>query len=186
MMTVHFFVLPDPPGLGFLSRWRQSPLLFWSAAHSSETPQTTQLVFFSAALSLVEILGHLTWVRHSSCKSSATHSHQCEQYFHVSKQCYGNQCMGFLTRTQMLLHREVVGIWGLCRHCKRVCTGSGLWEKNPLPQRGLKPASVLRLVFQSDTYQLSYPRPIPSYWIVLHPSNYAGLPQDEQNPDVCR
>ena len=29
--------------------------------------------------------------------------------------------------------------------------------KNPLPHRGLEPASVLRLAFQSD--QLSYPRP---------------------------
>ena len=35
-------------------------------------------------------------------------------------------------------------------HRKRVCTGSYLWEKNPLPHRGLEPASVLRLAFQSD------------------------------------
>ena len=31
----------------------------------------------------------------------------------------------------------------------RVCAGSGLWEKNPLPHRGLEPASVLRLALQS-------------------------------------
>ena len=35
---------------------------------------------------------------------------------------------------------------GLCRHRKRVCAESWLWEKNHLPQRGLKPASVLCLL----------------------------------------
>ena len=31
---------------------------------------------------------------------------------------------------------------GLCGHRQRVCAGSGLREKNPLPHRGLEPASV--------------------------------------------
>ena len=45
----------------------------------------------------------------------------------------------------------------LYRHCKRVCTGSWLWEKNPLPQWGLNPALALRLDFLSWTlYQLNY------------------------------
>ena len=35
-------------------------------------------------------------------------------------------------------------------HRKRVCTGSWLWEKNLLLHRGFEPASVLRLIFQSD------------------------------------
>ena len=39
---------------------------------------------------------------------------------------------------------------GLYGHGKRVCTGSWLWNKNPLPQRGLEPLLVMRLVFQSD------------------------------------
>ena len=39
---------------------------------------------------------------------------------------------------------------GLYGHRKRVCTGSWLWEKNPLPHRGLEPASVLRPAFRSD------------------------------------
>ena len=39
---------------------------------------------------------------------------------------------------------------GLHGHRKRVCTGSRLWEKNPLWYRGFEPASVLRLAFQSD------------------------------------
>ena len=36
---------------------------------------------YSISLSLVWILGHLTWVRHSSCKSGATHSCQCVPCF---------------------------------------------------------------------------------------------------------
>ena len=39
---------------------------------------------------------------------------------------------------------------GLYEHRKTVCTGCWLWEKNPLPHRGLEPASVLRVAFQSD------------------------------------
>ena len=35
-------------------------------------------------------------------------------------------------------------------HRKRVCTESRLWEKNALSHRGLEPASVLRLAFESD------------------------------------
>ena len=31
---------------------------------------------------------------------------------------------------------------GLCGHRKRVCTESCLWEKNPLPHRGIEPASA--------------------------------------------
>ena len=42
-------------------------------------------------------LACLSWVRHSSHKGSATHSYQCVQYFHVLKQWYGCQCLGFLT-----------------------------------------------------------------------------------------
>ena len=33
------------------------------------------------------------------------------------------------------------------------------WEKNPLPHRGLEPASVLRLAFQSDAVPAELPRP---------------------------
>ena len=41
---------------------------------------------FSTSLSLAGNLEHLTQVRHSSLKSSATHSCQCVQYFWVSRQ----------------------------------------------------------------------------------------------------
>ena len=60
--------------------------------------------FLSTSLSLVGNSDHLTWVRHSSCKSSATHSCQCVWHFHVSKQWYGCRYLGFLTYTQMLMH----------------------------------------------------------------------------------
>ena len=57
----------------------------------------------SISRSLAGDAGHLIWVMRSSHKSSATHSYQCVLYFHVSKQWYGCQCLGFLTRTQMLM-----------------------------------------------------------------------------------
>ena len=43
----------------------------------------------------------LTRVRHSSRKSSATHSYRCMQYSPVSRQWYGCQRLGFLTCSQM-------------------------------------------------------------------------------------
>ena len=65
---------------------------------------SNQTNVFSTSLTFAGNLGHLTWVRHSSRKSSAARSYQRVWYFHVSKQWYGCQCLGFLTRTQMLLH----------------------------------------------------------------------------------
>ena len=38
-----------------------------------------------------------------------------------------------------------------------IYTGSRLLEKNPLPQQGLKPASVLCLAFQSDALPAEQP-----------------------------
>ena len=60
--------------------------------------------FFSTSLSLAGNSCRLNWVRHSSRKSSATHSCQCVQHFHLSKLWYGCQCLGFLTCAQMLMH----------------------------------------------------------------------------------
>ena len=48
--------------------------------------------------------GRLTGVKHSSRKSSATHSYQCVQYFRVSKQWYERQYLEFLTCVQVLMH----------------------------------------------------------------------------------
>ena len=57
--------------------------------------------------------------------------------------------LGILTCIQMLTHATYCTL-RLYGHRKRVCTESGLWEKNPLPHLGLEPASVLRLAFQLD------------------------------------
>ena len=85
-----------------------------------------------------------------------THSYQCVQYLCVSKQWYGCQSLVFLPCARCWCMRLHTGLYG---HRKRVCTGSWLWEKNPLPQRGLEPASLLRLALQLDALQLSYPCP---------------------------
>ena len=54
----------------------------------------------------------------------------------------------FNVRTDVVDARDcTLGLYG---HRKRVCTGSGLWEKNPLWHRGLEPASVLRRTYQLD------------------------------------
>ena len=80
--------------------------------------------FFSTSLSLAGNLCHHTWVRHSSRKSSATHSCQCLQYVPVSEQwyacqclqyvpvseqCYGCQCLRFSTCARMLVRATAHG-----------------------------------------------------------------------------
>ena len=63
----------------------------------------------STSLTTVGNSGCLTWVRHSSPKSSATHSYLCVQHFPVSKQRYGCQRLGFVTCAQMLMHATAHG-----------------------------------------------------------------------------
>ena len=46
---------------------------------------------------------------------------------------------GSLSCAQMLIKRLHTGVY---EHRKRVCTESWLWEKNPLPHRGIEPASA--------------------------------------------
>ena len=80
--------------------------------------------FFSSLLSLVEISGCFTFVRNSSRKGSATHSNQCLQYFCVSKQWYGCQCLGVLMCVQMLMHAIAHGGWKLTLEEKFLDMGS--------------------------------------------------------------
>ena len=54
---------------------------------------------------------------------------------------------------------------------KRVCTESWLWEKNPLPHRGIEPASV---VCRSDA--------LPTE---LHPHSISGFPQTVHSK-ICK
>ena len=60
--------------------------------------------FLNTSFSIRGSSGRLTWVNHSSHKSSATHFYRCVQYFRVSKQWYGCQSLGFLTSAQMVMH----------------------------------------------------------------------------------
>ena len=59
--------------------------------------------YFSISLSFAGYMVRLLWVRHSSCKSRATHSYQRVPYFCVQK-LVCCQCLGFLMCTQMLMH----------------------------------------------------------------------------------
>ena len=47
------------------------------------------VVVFSLSLSLVGNSGSLSWVRHCSRRSSATHSYRCVRCLHVAKQWLG-------------------------------------------------------------------------------------------------
>ena len=64
----------------------------------------------------------VTWVRRST-----THCYQRVQHFPVSKYCYGCQCLGFVTRAQLLMHAVAH------RGCTDTVRESALeadWEKN--------------------------------------------------------
>ena len=65
----------------------------------------TFVLFFCTSLSFAGNSGgcHLTWIRHSSRKSSKTHSFQCVRYFRVSIRWSGCQCLWFLTCAHMLM-----------------------------------------------------------------------------------
>ena len=93
--------------------------------------------------------GSLTWVRKSSRRSRAyTHScHACSISVCPNSGTAGS-VWGLLTCGQTLVRAIARG--GLYGHRKRVCTESGLLDCNPLPPRGLEPASALRRAFQSD------------------------------------
>ena len=76
----------------------------------------------SSSLSLAGSSGRHTWVKHSSRKSSATHSYECVQYFPVSRQGYGCQRFGiFNVYTDVDACDCTRGLYG---HPKKVCSGS--------------------------------------------------------------
>ena len=127
--------------------------------HSAENPKSISFktgvdfffFFFFSTLSLSGNSGRLTMVKHSSRKSSATHSYQCLQCFRVSRQCYGCQFGIFGARPDVdACHctRELYG------HRRGVCTKSWFWGKDPLPHRGLEPASTLLALGQTIQYNI--------------------------------
>ena len=119
----------------------------WSTTHKKVF--TTKGV---SSLSLRGNLGHLSWVRHSSYKSSATHCSQCVQWFCVSNNAIAGSAWDFNTCTDV---DESDCTWGLYKHHKRVGTRSRLGEN-----WGLEPASILHLAFQLDALHTVIP-PLP-------------------------
>ena len=106
------------------------------------------------SLSRVENSDHLTWVRHSSRKSSATHSYQSVWYFRVSKQWHGCQCSGFLTCAQMLM--QVIAHGG-CSDTEResvLDVDSG--RKMFCCARDSNPFQYCTWLFSQTLYQWSY------------------------------
>ena len=97
----------------------------------------------------------LSWVRHSSRKSSATHSCQCVQHFRVSKQWYGCQCLGFFNvHTDVDTYDCTRGLYG---DTVRESALEADWEKNPLPQTPTR-FSIAPWVFSRTICQQSYSR----------------------------
>ena len=116
--------------------------------------------FHSTSLSLAGNVGHFTWLRHSSCKSSATHSCWCMTAAARAAlptpvgacctfMCPNNGCqsLGFLTCAQLLMCAIAQGC---CTDTVRESALKVDWEKNILLHQGLKPSSGLCLAFQSD------------------------------------
>ena len=104
------------------------------------------LQVFISSLFLVGNLDHLNWMRHSSCKSSATHFCLYMQYFCGSEQGYGCQCLEFLMCAQIVMHAIAR------RSCTDTIRVSALNDdsgrkKNPSLQQGIEPTSVLHLAF---------------------------------------
>ena len=112
--------------------------------------RTRPLFFFFLDSFYISTSLSIIWVRRKSRKNNATHSYRSVHYFPVSKQCCGCQCLQFSTCEQMLMHTTAV-TRGLYGHRKTVCTGSGLWEKNPSPYRHSNPHQYCAWLFIRST-----------------------------------
>ena len=110
---------PMPPLLLTLSLLAASKVKCWSPLISTHEVESKRNKVCLSSLSTVGNPGGLTWARHSSCKSSATHSHQCAPFpsvctipisvhsiFMCVNNMYGCQCLGFLTCAQMLMQAD--------------------------------------------------------------------------------
>ena len=99
-------------------------------------------------------------VRRISRKSSATHSYRCVQYFPVSEQCYGCQCLGFLTCTHMLMH--AIAHRGCTDTVRQSALKADTDRKIPCRTGDSNPRQYCTWLFNRTLYQLSYPR-YPKY-----------------------
>ena len=84
---------------------------------------------------------------YSSRTSSATHSYEYVQYFRLSKQRYGCQCLGFLTCAQMLMHAVAHG--GCANTVRKSALKVDPGRKIPCHTGDSNP-SALRLAFRPD------------------------------------
>ena len=107
------------------------------------------------SLSLAGNSGLLTWERHSSRKSSATHSYQCVQSFRVYKQRYGCQCLGFLAGAQMLMHAVAHG--GCTDTVRKSALEVGYGRKFPCHTGDSNPRQCCAWLFSWTLYPPSCP-----------------------------
>ena len=92
----------------------------------------------------------------NSRKSSATHSYQCVWYFRVFKQRHGCQCWGSLTGVYILM--DAIAHEGSTDTVRESALKVDSGKKNPLPHRGIEPASS---ECRSDTLATElHPRPM--------------------------
>ena len=98
------------------------------------------------------LLCPLRWVR------VATHSYECVQYFGVSRQGYGCQCLGFLTYAQMLMHAIAQG--GCMDTLRKSALEVDSRTKIPCRTGDSIPSQYFAWLFSRTLYQLSSPRPI--------------------------
>ena len=112
------------------------------------------------SLPLAENSGRLTWVGHSSRKSSATHSCQCVQYFRVFKQWYGCQCLGFLTCTQLLMRAIAHG--GCTDTVRQTALEVDSWAAVSCRTVDSNPRHCCAGLFSRTPYQLSHHYPFLS------------------------
>ena len=121
-------------------------LVWLQIVRTEEAPQATKSLGNS---------GGLSWVRHSSRESSATHCYQCVQYFRImSTQWCGCLCWGFVTCAQMYRHRNFVRQSTLKVDSGReipCCTGDS------------NPRQYCTWLFSQTLYQLSYFHPYFSF-----------------------
>ena len=139
-VTTHAILLTDSMKLLHKVKSRMgnhSLKLLWVYCPGHAWDTGWYIYIYLTSLSLGGNLGRhsrATWVRHSSRKSSATHSNQCVQCFRVTKQWYSCQCLA-VTCAQMLLHAIAHrrGLYGHRLH--RKLTGRKIpcrtWDSNP-------------------------------------------------------
>jgi len=109
--------------------------------------------------------------RHSSHRSSATHSCQCAQYFPVLKQGCDCQCLGFLGVHRcwcMRLHTEAVRTPSESLHWKLTLGEKSLAAPGTRTRVSIVPGLLVR-----SLYPLSYLRPFS--WVVKGKRRQIGI-----------